>query len=140
MVKKYLLVILSGIIFGIGLAISGMANPYKVLNFLDLAGSWDPSLLFVMGAGLLVTTVGFKLINSFYAKPMYEPSFSSPTQGHINAKLVIGSIIFGIGWGYTGICPGPAIANTIGLTFQVFLFLVSMFCSGALVQMVLTKN
>lgn len=99
---------LAGLIFGIGLLISGMTNPAKVIGFLDLAGHWDPSLAFVMAGAIAVAAVGFKFartrIRSLLGLPM-----NLPTARHIDRRLVVGSLLFGIGWGLAGVCPGPAL-------------------------------
>ena len=98
----------AGLLFGIGLLLAGMANPAKVLAFLDLAGNWDPSLAFVMGGGILAALIPFTLAKrrtqSLTGCPMQLPSKREPDR-----QLVIGSLLFGIGWGIAGICPGPAV-------------------------------
>jgi uncharacterized membrane protein YedE/YeeE len=100
----------AALIFGIGLVISGMANPAKVLNFLDVAGSWDPSLAFVMAGALVVTAIGYRLVLA-RPKPIFAPDFQLPTQRAIDARLILGAAIFGIGWGLAGFCPGPALTS-----------------------------
>lgn len=97
-----------GLIFGTGIALSGMANPAKVLNFFDLAGTWDPSLLLVMVSALTVTAIGYRSVLR-RARPVCEARFHLPTNRKIDAPLVAGSAIFGIGWGLSGFCPGGAI-------------------------------
>ena len=94
-----------GLLFGTGILISGMANPAKVLNFFDVLGTWDPSLAFVMGGALTVGFVGYRLIFRM-EKPVLAQSFSLPTRTDLDARLVGGSAVFGIGWGISGICPG----------------------------------
>lgn len=103
----------SGIVFGIGMAISGMTNTKRVQGFLDFFGAWDPTLAFVMGGGLLVTTIGYRLILRRPA-PLFAEKFSLPTKTAIDKPLLLGAAIFGIGWGLVGYCPGPALA---GLTY-----------------------
>ena len=108
-----------GLIFGLGLLVSGMANPHKVLGFLDLAGPWDPSLALVMGGAVAVGLVGFawarKRQRSLLGQPM-----QLPTRKDIDAPLVIGSALFGIGWGLAGYCPGPALVGiTAGMTSAI---------------------
>ncbi len=98
---------LSGLVFGIGLIISGMADPAKVLNFLDIFGAWDPSLAFVMGGASLTALVGYRLVWR-RSRPALLPSFDIPTASDIDAKLLTGAAVFGIGWGIGGFCPGPA--------------------------------
>lgn len=97
-----------GLIFGTGIALSGMANPAKVLNFFDFAGTWDPSLAFVMGAALIVTAIGYRFVLA-RPRPVLEPRFNLPTSRSLDVPLVAGSAVFGIGWGITGFCPGGAI-------------------------------
>ncbi|TCT06920.1 DUF6691 family protein [Aquabacter spiritensis] len=96
-----------GLLFGVGLVVSGMANPAKVQNFLDLFGTFDPSLAFVMGGAVLVSFIGFRLVQAREA-PIFAPRFLLPTRTDIDARLVVGPALFGIGWGLGGFCPGPA--------------------------------
>lgn len=100
--------LLAGVIFGIGLLVSGMADPAKVQNFLDLFGTWDPSLAFVMGAALVVTAIGYRLAFT-QQRPLLEEKFHLPAATKIDTRLLAGSALFGIGWGLTGFCPGPAV-------------------------------
>lgn len=104
---RLLLGFLSGLVFGLGLVISGMANPAKVLNFLDLAGSWDPSLAFVMAGASITAFLGYRLVWRRSA-PVLEAAFTLPTQTRIDRSLIAGAALFGIGWGIGGFCPGPA--------------------------------
>jgi uncharacterized protein len=106
--RRILLAGLIGLIFGTGIAISGMANPAKVLNFFDLAGDWDPSLALVMGGALLVTAIGYFFVLK-RDKPVLEAQFHLPTNRKLDVQLLSGSAIFGIGWGIAGFCPGGAI-------------------------------
>lgn len=110
---KLISALIAGLIFGLGLSISEMVNPAKVLAFLDIFGDWDPSLAFVMGAALLVTTIGYRLAWR-RAAPFFADRFSLPANRKVDAKLATGAILFGIGWGLVGLCPGPALA---ALTF-----------------------
>ncbi|HEY9214211.1 MAG TPA: DUF6691 family protein [Ancylobacter sp.] len=96
-----------GLLFGLGLVVSGMSDPAKVLNFLDLFGTFDPSLAFVMGGAVLVAFIGFRLALARQA-PVLAPRFQLPTRRDIDARLVVGAALFGIGWGLGGFCPGPA--------------------------------
>jgi hypothetical protein len=98
---------LTGLLFGVGLVIGGMTNPAKVLNFLDVAGAWDPSLAFVMGGALVTTFVGYRLA-WMRERPFAMPDFQIPRKVGLDAKLLTGSALFGIGWGLGGYCPGPA--------------------------------
>jgi uncharacterized protein len=117
--------LLAGLLFGAGLTLSGMVNPMKVVNFLDLFGSWDPTLIFVMGAGLVVTFLGYRLVLS-RSKPLYAEAFSLPETTGINARLIGGSVLFGAGWGLTGFCPGPAIASLVFGLWPSVLFVAAM--------------
>ena len=99
---------LSGLVFGIGLILAGMANPAKVLAFLDLAGKWDPSLALVMGGAIAVGVVGF-LVAGRRARAFLGAPMQMPTARNIDRRLVLGSLVFGLGWGLAGFCPGPAI-------------------------------
>ena len=116
---------LCGLIFGFGLLISGMTDPMKVLGFLDILGPWDPTLAFVMIGAVAVSAAGFA-----FARRRGTPVLASqtvwPAQGSIDASLVAGSILFGIGWGLVGLCPGPAIENLGTLSPRVVLFVVAM--------------
>lgn len=94
-----------GLIFGCGILVSGMSNPAKVVNFFDVAGAWDPSLAFVMGGGLLVNLVGYRLAFRRQA-PLLMSAFSLPSLTRLDAALIGGSAVFGIGWGLSGVCPG----------------------------------
>lgn len=106
---RFLIVFLIGALFGTGIALSGMANPAKVLNFFDLAGSFDPSLAFVMAGALAVAAPGYALLFRMREKPLFDQSFRLPKASAIDAKLIGGSAIFGIGWGIAGFCPGASI-------------------------------
>lgn len=97
-----------GLLFGCGILISGMGNPAKVLNFFDFAGTWDPSLAFVMGGALLVTAIGYRLVFRMHT-PLLAETFSLPTRTDLDMKLIGGSAVFGIGWGLSGFCPGGLI-------------------------------
>jgi len=116
---------LIGLIFGVGISLSGMANPAKVLNFFDLAGTWDPSLAFVMGGAVLVTFVGYRWVLN-RPKPLFEAHFGLPTRTDIDLRLVSGAVIFGIGWGIAGFCPGGALPALGTGNSMVILFVVSL--------------
>ena len=123
---RVLSALLIGIVFGTGIALSGMANPAKVLNFFDIAGTWDPSLIFVMGGALVTTALGYQIVFRNRAKPLFETNFSLPSSKVIDRKLVTGSALFGIGWGIAGFCPGGAIP-ALGLGYkEAFLFVLAM--------------
>jgi hypothetical protein len=131
--------LLAGLLFGAGLAISQMINPAKVLAFLDVAGAWDPSLAFVMLGAVVVTALGYRFVLR-QPKPLLDDSFSVPTRTDVDGRLVIGSAIFGVGWGLGGYCPGPAIAS-IGfgaMTTVVFvIFMAIGMIAGRLLPTVL---
>lgn len=117
--------LIAGLLFGAGLALSGMVNPMKVVNFLDLFGTWDPTLIFVMGAGLAVTFIGYRLVLA-RPKPLYADAFSLPGTALIDTRLIGGSVLFGLGWGLTGFCPGPAIASLVFGLWPSVLFVAAM--------------
>jgi hypothetical protein len=102
--------LLVGVLFGLGLAVSGMTNPAKVVGFLDVAGAWDATLAFVMGGGLLVNAIAYRLTLRRKA-PLFATAFQLPTRRDIDLSLVAGSVLFGVGWGLGGFCPGPALAS-----------------------------
>ncbi|WP_170457503.1 DUF6691 family protein [Ruegeria arenilitoris] len=124
---------LTGLVFGTGIAISGMMNPAKVLNFFDLAGTWDPSLAFVMGGALVVTFIGYRLVWR-RAAPLYADRFQIPGAKHIDMKLVGGSALFGVGWGIAGFCPGAAIPALGTGRWEVLLFLGAVAAGLALAR------
>ena len=126
LVSTYLI----GLIFGVGIAISGMANPAKVLNFFDVAGTWDPSLIFVMGGAVLVMAVAWR-IRARMAKPVFGEKFSLPDRSDLDPKLVVGSALFGIGWGIAGLCPGPAVASLALSPAAVLPFVAAMLAGMA---------
>src|SRR4051794_22536046 len=107
-----------GLVFGIGLVVSGMTQPAKVLGFLDVFGAWDPTLVFVMAAAFVVSFVGFRAARQ-RAKPVLVPEHLWPTRTEIDRPLLIGSAVFGVGWGLVGLCPGPALVNLGALMPQV---------------------
>ncbi|MCL4111677.1 UNVERIFIED_CONTAM: hypothetical protein GTU68_023633 [Idotea baltica] len=105
---RFLAAYLIGLIFGLGILISGMANPAKVINFFDVAGTWDPSLAFVMGGALITTFIGYRYVLK-QPTPLLDTKFALPTHAAIDTRLVAGSAVFGIGWGISGFCPGGAL-------------------------------
>ena len=106
---KQLFALLSGLLFGVGLILSGMSNPAKVLNFLDLFGTFDPSLALVMGGAIAVAAPGFALLTRSRTGPLFDETFRIPTRRDIDGPLVAGAVAFGVGWGLGGFCPGPAL-------------------------------
>ena len=131
---KHLFALVTGLVFGTGIAISGMIDPAKVLNFFDIAGTWDPSLAFVMGGALLVTFVGYRLVWR-RAAPLFGGRFQIPTSTAIDGRLIGGSALFGIGWGIAGFCPGAAIPALGTGRWEVALFLVAVAVGFALRRM-----
>ncbi len=128
---RMLVNLFAGALFGLGLAISGMVDPAKVIGFLDVAGDWDPTLAFVMGGALLVTIPAFRLIFK-RPRPVLADDFELPTKKDVDARLLGGSALFGVGWGLSGFCPGPAVtALATGLT-PVFAFVVAMIAGMAI--------
>ncbi len=127
--RRTIWAILAGLLFGAGLAVSQMANPAKVLAFLDVgaipSGGWDPSLAFVMAGALVVSFVGFRMARA-RAKPLAAERFEWPTSTDIDGRLVAGSAIFGIGWGLVGYCPGPAIASLAWGRTETVVFVLAM--------------
>jgi uncharacterized membrane protein YedE/YeeE len=114
-----------GLIFGVGLVISGMGDPAKVLNFLDLAGTWDPSLAFVMGGAVLVTFIGYRKVFDRTA-PVLNDVFHLPTKKDVDKQLLTGAALFGIGWGLGGFCPGPALTSVSSLSTGIIAFLPAL--------------
>ena len=120
-----IIVYLIGVIFGTGIVVSGMANPAKVINFFDVAGSWDPSLAFVMGGALVVTAVGYRIVFG-RARPLFEGRFVLPTARNLDARLIGGSAVFGVGWGIAGFCPGGALPALGTGRIEVILFVAAL--------------
>lgn len=119
---------LAGLVFGLGLVVSGMANPEKVLNFLDVTGTWDASLAFVMGGAVAVAALGFRFVLRL-PKPLFAARFQVPTRRDIDMRLLVGPAIFGLGWGLSGLCPGPALTS-IGLAAPAVLVFVPLMFTG----------
>lgn len=115
----------AGVLFGMGLMLGGMTDPAKVIGFLDLAGRWDPSLAFVMGGALCVTFPAFQLLLR-RGRPLLEERFFLPTRSDLDARLIGGAVLFGVGWGIAGLCPGPAVANLAFGSPEVVGFVAAM--------------
>lgn len=128
---RYAVSILCGLLFGAGLTISDMINPSRVLAFLDLGGAWDPSALFVFAGALPVSALSYRLMRG-RRSPLFDTQFHVPTLTAIDRKLIGGAVLFGIGWGIAGFCPGPALTAVISGQKDVFLFLAAMFAGMAL--------
>lgn len=123
----------AGLLFGLGLMLSGMSNPGEVLSFLDLSGVWSPDLIGVLGSAVLVSLIGFQLARR-KAKPWFEAQFPTLPQKPIDRPLLFGNLLFGIGWGLAGYCPGPALAGLALGNDEVLVFLVAMLGGGFLQQ------
>ncbi len=123
---KNIIAVVSGLLFGLGLGISQMVNPGKVLAFLDVSGSWDPSLAFVMGGALAITIISFKIVLGG-ARPVFDTNFKIPDRTAVDLQLVSGASIFGIGWGLVGLCPGPAITALAYGRPESLVFLAALF-------------
>ncbi|HZG27282.1 MAG TPA: YeeE/YedE family protein [Ensifer sp.] len=136
---RYVTVFLIGALFGLGIVVSGMGNPAKVLNFFDLAGTFDPSLIFVMAGALSVAVPGYALIFRRRQKPVFGETFVLPKAKLIDRKLVGGSAVFGIGWGIAGFCPGAAIP-ALGLGHASALIFVAAMLAGILVARVIGQT
>jgi uncharacterized membrane protein YedE/YeeE len=130
--------LLAGILFGLGLAVSQMTNPLKVLAFLDVAGAWDPSLAIVMIAAVAMFFAAFRAAQARPA-PFFAGAFQFPTRTDIDAPLVVGSVLFGAGWGLAGLCPGPAITALVSGQRKTFLFLGAML-AGMLIYRLTTRR
>lgn len=122
---KLLSALLIGLLFGLGLVVSGMINPNKVLGFLDIFGDWDASLAFVMGGAVVITYIGFRWIGRA-GKPWFAINYKMPSLSLIDARLITGAVLFGIGWGLVGLCPGPAIAAFVVEPWALLIFLAGM--------------
>lgn len=130
--------LLCGLVFGVGLAVSGMTNPTKVLAFLDVAGPWDPTLAFVMGGALAVSAAGVALAGRSL-RPWLAESFALPTRRDLDRDLLLGAALFGVGWGLVGLCPGPALANLWRPSGELLLF-VGALLGGALLHRLATQR
>ena len=123
--QQTLVSLASGLLFGAGLAIAEMTNPAKVQNFLDIAGHWDLSLIFVMATGILVMALTYPVVRQC-RKPVVAERFDLPTRSELTVRLFVGSALFGIGWGLIGLCPGPAITGLLQPQWEFYLFALSM--------------
>ncbi|MGR8948507.1 MAG: DUF6691 family protein [Gammaproteobacteria bacterium] len=128
---KHLVGFLSGAIFGLGLAVSEMMNPEKVLAFLDVAGDWDPSLALVMGGAVAVTLLTFGRVLKLKS-PLFASRFEIPGRGDVDTPLIIGAVIFGAGWGIAGYCPGPAVAALTTGVIEPWIFIVAFIVGNSL--------
>lgn len=133
--KQGLTAFLVGFLFAIGLGISGMTQPSKVIGFLDITGSWDPSLMFVMMGAIGLHAVTYKWIRKRHS-PLLAMHWQVPTKTHLSPALIIGSILFGVGWGLAGYCPGPALTSMAAFQWQTWLFVVAMIAGMLLFKFV----
>ena len=135
MQKHTLSALLVGLIFGIGLILGGMANPAKVLGFLDLFGSWDPSLAFVMGGAISVGLLAFRVAGGRPTSLLGEP-MRLPTRKDVDRRLILGSLVFGAGWGLAGFCPGPALVALGTGSLKAMIFVASMLSGMAIFELI----
>lgn len=124
--RSNIIIFISGLIFAVGLGLSGMTQPSKVIGFLDFIGNWDPSLMLVMAGAVGVYFISQRLILRRRAAPMYANKFQLPTRADIDWQLIAGAALFGVGWGLAGFCPGPAIVSLVSGNEFVIAFVVSM--------------
>ena len=127
--------LLAGLLVGVGLIVSGMTNPAKIIGFLDLFGKWDPSLAFVMGGALLVGSIAFRFAGKRQRALLGIP-INIPTKRDIDRRLVLGSLTFGIGWGLAGYCPGPAVASLATGGSKPWIFFLAMLAGMALFEII----
>ena len=125
----------AGLTFGIGLILSGMANPAKVLNFLDIFGAWDPSLAFVMGGAVIVMAVAWRVVGRM-RQPWLADAFHLPTRADLTPRLIGGAALFGVGWGIAGLCPGPGIAALVIEPMSAAVFVAAMLVGMAAVRLI----
>jgi len=123
--------LIAGIVFGAGLAVAGMTDPQKVLAFLALTQDWDPSLVYVLGAAVAVSAIGYRLVGA-RAAPLFDDEFHAPVAAAIDRRLIGGAALFGVGWGIAGFCPGPALVGFMTLDPRAAVFLVA-FVAGMLI-------
>ncbi len=135
--RQTIFALVTGTIFGMGLALSDMINPARVLAFLDLFGNWDPSLAFVMGGALIPSAIGYWLSRRMRA-PVAAERFYVPDNRQIDRRLLVGGALFGAGWGLVGFCPGPAVAGLVFAKWQTLVFVVAMIV-GMVVHRILTQ-
>lgn len=135
--KRIALAAIAGALFGLGLAVSGMTNPDKVLNFLDLTGQWDPSLALVMGGALAITVPGYAWMRR-RGVSLFGDALPAPPSSTIDHRLMVGSALFGIGWGIAGYCPGPALANLAHATLEALVFVVAVVAGSQLARRLTT--
>lgn len=135
---RHILTFMTGVLFGTGIVVSGMANPAKVINFFDIAGSWDPSLAFVMGGAVLVAAIGYRMVFR-RSGPVFESEFNLPQKPQMDVRLILGAGVFGTGWGIAGFCPGGALPVLGTLDTRVMLFVAAMIV-GILVTSMISRS
>lgn len=122
---KLTIALIAGLVFGLGLSLGGMTQPAVVLGFLDLFGAWDPRLMFVMAGAVLTTAIGYRLVFR-RGRPLFESDFQLPMTKRFDARLIVGSALFGTGWGIAGYCPGPALASLGGAAPSLLVLVITM--------------
>lgn len=132
--------LVAGLLFGIGMVVSGMADPSKVIGFLDVTGDWDPSLAFVMGGALIVFMPSYFLLIKPRHKPVVAETFCVTHSNQIDARLVSGACLFGVGWGLAGICPGPAVSSLALGNMGVWVFFSTMMVGLGITNLVMKSN
>lgn len=135
MMRHLLPPLMSGVLFGSGLALGGMTNPARVRGFLDLFGDWDPTLAFVMGGAVLVMAIAWRFRERM-DHPLFAQSFSLPDRSDLTVRLVTGSALFGVGWGIAGLCPGPGVAALVIEPIAAALFVMAMLCGMGLARLI----
>ena len=136
--KQILAALLAGALFGVGLVVGKMTDPHIVLGFLDVAGAWDPTLLFVMLGATGTTAIAFRFVLR-RDRPVFDADFHLPTHSMIDRDLVVGAVIFGVGWGLAGYCPGPVLVGAAGGAWTALVFVPAMLV-GAVLQRVLSTR
>lgn len=136
---KSLIAFTVGLIFSIGLIVSGMTDPNKVLSFLDFSKNWNPALIFVMVGAIFVHAFVFFFVKKM-KRPLFDKTFHLPLNKVVDKKLVVGAILFGIGWGIAGICPGPGIVNLVSGEYSFFVFIASMLIGMKIFQFLQNKK
>ncbi|PHR67016.1 YeeE/YedE family protein [Alcanivorax sp.] len=137
--RSHITAFAAGLIFGLGLLLAGMANPAKVLAFLDITGNWDPSLALVMGGAIAVSAIGFYLTRQRSA-PLFGDSFQVPTNRKLDKRLVLGALGFGVGWGLAGFCPGPALVALGTGSLKAVVFVAAMLSGMVIFEMLERKK
>jgi uncharacterized membrane protein YedE/YeeE len=136
--KQNIVALISGLLFGLGLAVSQMVDRERVIGFLDVMGKWDITLMFVLGGAVGVTVITFRFILPL-KHPIFDKKFYLPTRNDIDAKLILGAVIFGIGWGISGFCPGPAVTSLVQLSFNPIIFILA-FIVGSFSFQLITRS